>query len=168
MAKNSANGNGFSKKANHYFHPILSLVLLAVTLVIEILRQTVPPHTVMPTSTEGIITVFRNIAFVFFALFFTVFLFLTFKNRFGKIRAVFYTLYSDCLIGFFIGVLITVLAGSQNSAAFGITPLESIYYYFLGLLVMTISVFLILIGILAYAIIMGIIDRKLKKHQRGV
>ena len=144
---------------------ISAFVFLAATLIIEILRQILPPHTLMPTRTEGIITVFRNIVFVLFALAFTVFLFLVFKNRFGKVRAIFYTLYSDCLIGFLIGVLITTLSGSNNSAAFGITPIESIYYYFLGLLVMIISVSITLIGMIAYAILMGIIHRKIKKHQ---
>ena len=168
MAKKSTGGNGFLKNSNRYFHSILSLVLLAVTIVLEIMRQTVPTYSVMPTRTEGIITVMRNIVFVFFALSFTVLLFLLFGKRFGKVKAVFYTIYSDCLIGLFIGVLITVLAGSQNPAAFGITPLESIYYYFLGLFVMAISVSLILIGMLAYAVCMGIMSRKLKKHQKGV
>ncbi len=144
---------------------ILSLIFLVVTLAFEILRQTVPPHTALPTASEGMITVFRNIAFVPFALSFTVLLFLIFKNRFGNVKAVFYTLYSDCFMGFLIGMLITMLAGSNNPAAFGITPLESIYYYFLGTFIMLISVLIILIGMIAYAIMLSIKAHKLKKHR---
>ena len=97
---------------------------------------------------------------------FTVFLFLILKKRFGKLKAVFYTLYSDCILGFLVGVLITLLAGAQDPTVFGITPIASIYYYFIGLLVMTISVALVLVGMLTYAILSGIHERKLKKHQR--
>lgn len=136
---------------------ILSPIFLFLTLALEIFRQ---------MTQNGIIVVFRTVFFVFFAVSFTVFLFLVFKKRFGKLKAVFYTLYSDCILGFLVGVLITLLAGAQDPTVFGMTPIASIYYYFIGLLVMTISVALVFVGMLTYAILSGIHERKLKKHQR--
>ncbi len=156
------NTNKFRKTSG-----ILSIAFFIATLLLEIIRQILPPHTIMPTTTDGIITVFRSIFFVIFALSFTVFLFLVLRNRCGKVKAVFFTLYSDCLLGFFIGLLITMLASSQNSASFGITPLESIYYYFLGIFVMLISVSLTLIGMIAYVILQAITTRKIKKHEQS-
>lgn len=146
---------------------ILSSVFLGLTLMIEIIRQIVPIHTVMPTATEEIISVIGNITFALFFLSFTVFLFITFKNRSGKMKAVFYTLYSDCIIGFLVGSIIMTLAGSQDSASFGITPLESIYYYFVGLSVMVISVALTLAGMIVYPILKGLTAKKIKKHQQS-
>lgn len=146
---------------------ILSLGAFLMTLFVEILRQTVPQYTILPTTTEGILTVLRNIFFAVFVFSFTAFLFFVFKDRFGKVKAVFYTLYCDCFFGFLVGMLITVIAGARNSASFGITPLESIYYYFVGLFVMAISVALILVGMISYAITMTIIARKNKKYQQN-
>ncbi len=146
---------------------ILSLAFFILSLLIEIIRQTLPPHTYIPTTVEKIISVLGNIVFFCFVFSITVFLFLTFKNRFGKIKAIFYTLYSDCLLGFLVGILITTLASSQDSASFGITPLESIYYYLIGLRVMVVAVALTLAGMIVYPILQGIVSRKMKKHQRN-
>ncbi len=146
---------------------VLSLVFFASTFIVEILIQTLPKHTSIPQSTENILIIFRSIFLVCFAICFTLVLFPLFEKRFGKLKAVFFTIYSDCFIGFLIGILITTLAGSQNSISYGITPLESIYYYFLGIFVMLISVLIVLIGMITYAILQGVINRKMKKHGRN-
>ncbi|MBR3965595.1 MAG: hypothetical protein IKJ91_00820 [Clostridia bacterium] len=144
---------------------ISAIIFFLATLIIEAMRQILPRYTAKPPITDGILTFIRSLTFIIFAITLNAVIFPLLRKRFGKMKAVFFTIYSDCAIGFIIGMIITTLAGSQNSAAFGMTPLESIYYYFLGTFIMLISVLIVFIGMITYGIWQTINARKMKTHQ---
>ncbi|MBQ8207894.1 MAG: hypothetical protein IJZ89_04075 [Clostridia bacterium] len=142
-----------------------SLSALIIALLFEISRKIFPGMTNRPTALDYTLSVFRNAFLIILALAFTVFLFLLLKKRLGIIKAVFYTIYSDSLIGFFVGAVMMTLASMQNISAIGLTALESIYYYFLGIFIMVISAAIFVIGMIAFAVLRFISGLKEKKHQ---
>lgn len=146
---------------------ISSLAAFAISVILEIMRQYLPRHTARPTSTEFTLSSFRNLFLIILAVSFTAFIFLILKKRLGTRKAVFYTIYSDSLIGFFIGAIIMSVASLPNVTAVGMTPLESIYYYFLGIFIMLISAAVFLTAMIVFSIISTIIKFKEKKNEKA-
>lgn len=116
-----------------------TLIFLALSIILEVIRKNIPPMTLTPTFYEHLFSILRNISLVFLAILFTVFIFLTLKRRLGILNAVFITLISDSFIAFLIGALIMVFSTLSGAGSLGMTAIESIYLYLLGMLTALVS-----------------------------
>lgn len=111
-------------------------VALAFALITEYLRSILPQSSSTPTELDYKLTVWRNAFLIIMAICFTVFLFLIIKKRLGILKAVFYTILSDSLIVFALGTAMMLISSAKNITATGISAIESIYYYLLGIMIM--------------------------------
>lgn len=138
---------------------------LAIYILLRSLSKIIPQMTETPTKTEYDLLSTANIFLIILGVSFTVFIFLLLKKKLGSLKAFFYTLYSDSLIGFLIGTVMMSIASMKNISAVGLTAMQSFYYYFLGIMIMAFSASAFLLGLIIFAVLRSIIAIKAKKHQ---
>lgn len=142
-----------------------TLVFIILSILLEVLRKNIPAMTLTPTSYEYLFSTLRNISSIFLALFFTVFIFLVFKKRFGLLCSVFITLMADSFIAFAFGALLMMVSTVMSTNALGITAIESIYTYLLGMMTAIVSAIAFiasLIIFLAVRLVLYIISKNKK------